>query len=53
MVTKKIWFGVTLGEKEKAKISILQTSASNDYEIVSLNGRVANIRPISKEGKSW
>jgi hypothetical protein len=46
-------FGVTLSKKDYAKISILKTSASNDYEIVSLNGRVANIRPISKEGKSW
>lgn len=51
---EKFHFDVTLGEKkERVKLSILKTSAPNDYEIVSLAGRIANIRPISKEGKSW
>lgn len=53
-MAKKTGFSVTLGEKkERAKISMLKTSASNDYEIISLNGIIAHIRPISKEGKSW
>lgn len=37
--------------KDIVKIWKLQTSAPNDYEIVSLNGRIANTRPTPKEGE--
>jgi len=38
-----------LAMKDVLKIWKLATYAPNDYEIVSLNGRIANTRPTPKE----